>query len=95
MLAPRVHELRYEEYVANFERETRALAQFLELDWDDRMLAPGARAQAKGFISTPSYSQVVQPVNTRSVGRWRNYQDHVGPVLAPLQALMNRWSYAA
>ena len=54
LLAPKVLELRYETFVADFEREVRALAEFLNLPWDDRMLAPAEHARAKGFISTPS-----------------------------------------
>ncbi|MFO1428170.1 MAG: sulfotransferase [Steroidobacteraceae bacterium] len=94
LLAPRALEVRYERYVADFEPEVRRLAAFLELPWNDAMLAPGARAQQKGFISTPSYSQVVQPVNSRSVDRWRRYERHFAPVLPLLEPLLQRWGYA-
>ncbi len=59
------------------------------------MLAPGARAQAKGYISTPSYSQVVQPVNQKSVGRWKTYEKHLQPVLPQVQPYLQRWGYGA
>ena len=33
-------------------------------------------AQAEGYISTPSYAQVTEPVNRRAVDRWRRYAEH-------------------
>jgi Flp pilus assembly protein TadD len=94
LLKPNVLELRYETFVADFEREVRAMAEFLKLPWHDGMLAPAEHARAKGFISTPSYSQVVQPVNRKAVGRWRAYQQHLAPVIPRLQPYLQRWDYA-
>jgi tetratricopeptide (TPR) repeat protein len=93
ILAPRVLEVRYESFVTQFEPGVRALADFLALPWRDAMLEPGAHAQRKGFISTPSYSQVVQPVNARSVGRWSRYAAQFAPVLPVLEPLLARWGY--
>jgi hypothetical protein len=59
------------------------------------MLAPGEHARAKGFISTPSYAQVVEPVSNRSVGRWKRYERHFdGEVLALLMPWIERWGYS-
>jgi tetratricopeptide (TPR) repeat protein len=93
LLSPRVHELRYEDLVADPETGIRRVAAFLELPWDDAMLAPAARAHAKRFISTPSYSQVVQPINTRSVGRWHPYREYFEPVLPLVAPYLTRWGY--
>lgn len=94
LLSPNVLEVRYEKFVAGFEPEVRRLAEFLQLPWHDGMLAPAEHAQAKGFISTPSYSQVVQPVNQKAVGRWRAYEQHLVPVIPLLQPYLERWGYA-
>jgi hypothetical protein len=93
VLKPAVREVRYETLVMEFEVQVRAIAEFLQLPWDERMLAPAAHAQAKGFISTPSYSQVVQPVNKRSVGRWHAYRAHFAAVLPRLAPYLARWDY--
>ncbi|HWK74888.1 MAG TPA: sulfotransferase [Povalibacter sp.] len=95
MLQPAVLEVRYEELVANFDSGARALADFLQLPWDDVMLSPAAHARAKGFISTPSYSQVVQPVNRSAVDRWKAYQSHLAPAIRQLQPCLARWGYSA
>jgi hypothetical protein len=94
MLSPHVLEIRYENFVADFESGVRELAQFLRLPWDERMLAPAEHARAKGYISTPSYSQVVQPVNQKAVGRWRAYERHIAPIIPQLQPYLARWQYA-
>ena len=93
LLNPTSYELRYEQLTADFTTEVRKLADFLQLPWDDVMLSPGAHARAKGFISTPSYSQVTKPINTRSVGRWKNYQSRFNPVLPILTPWLQRWGY--
>jgi Sulfotransferase family len=94
MLAANVRELRYEQYVADFEAQSRGIIDFLGLPWHDAVLAPGEQALRKGFISTPSYTQVVQPVNDRSVGRWRRYQQYFAGALPAIQPCLERWDYA-
>jgi len=94
MLSPNVLEVRYESFVADFERGVREIAEFLRLPWHDGMLAPAEHARAKGYISTPSYSQVVQPVNQKAVGRWRAYERHLAPVIPQLQTYLRRWDYS-
>ena len=95
ILRPAAREVRYETLVADFEAEVRAIAGYLELDWTDAMLEPGRHAANKGFISAPSYSQVVQPVNTRAVGRWNSYASHFASVISQLRPYLDRWSYGA
>jgi hypothetical protein len=93
LLRPFSYELRYEQLAADFPTEVRKLGEFLQLPWDEAMLAPGQHARAKGFISTPSYSQVVEPVNNRAVGRWKHYQSHFRDVLPILMPWIERWGY--
>ncbi len=90
-----VLELRYESFVESFESQVRGIVDFLELPWNEAVLAPGRRAAEKRFISTPSYSQVVQPVNTRSVGRWLPYREMFAASLPLLQPYFERWGYDA
>ena len=95
LLQPHAYEVRYESFVSDFEMQARALSEFLMLPWNEAMLAPGENARAKGYISTPSYEQVVQPINTRAVGRWRPYAKHFAAVLPLLQPYLARWGYEA
>jgi tetratricopeptide (TPR) repeat protein len=95
ILQPNTLEVRYETLVANFEQEVRAIMQFLELPWDERVLQPGQRAKEKGYISTPSYSQVVRPVTAQSVDRWHHYRELLKSVIPIVQPQLDRWNYAA
>lgn len=93
LLHPSSYELRYESLTTDFAVEVRKLAAFLRLPWHEAMLAPGKHARQKGFISTPSYAQVIEPVSSRSVGRWTHYQRHFAEALAILAPWIERWGY--
>jgi len=93
LLSPAVHELKYEDFVRDFESGMRAVTNFLELPWAESMLRPAERAQAKGYISTPSYAQVTQPVNSKSVDRWRRYEKHFAGAIPTLEPYLSRWGY--
>lgn len=79
LLGPsRIIEIRYEELVKNPEITARYLLEALELSWDPRCLEFHA---SRRKISTASVYQVRQPIYTRSVGRWRHFEKHLGPLL--------------
>jgi Flp pilus assembly protein TadD len=94
LLRADVLDFRYERFVDDFKSQARCLFDFLDLPWDPVVLSPATRAQEKRFISTPSYSQVVQPVTARAVGRWRNYQAQFSPSLPILMPYLERWDYS-
>ena len=84
-----VHVLRNEDLIDDTEGRARALFAFLDLPWQDDLLAFTERAKAKGAIKTPSYTQVVEKVNAKAVGRWQRYRTHFS------QASLVRLSYWA
>jgi tetratricopeptide (TPR) repeat protein len=93
LLGTATYELKYERFVTDFPVEVARLAEFLELPWNDALLAPGEHARAKGYISTPSYTQVVEPVSSKPVGRWKNYERYFQDVLPALEPYLRRWDY--
>ncbi len=72
-----IHEVRYEELVADPEGQVRALIEFLGLPWDERCLAPHRSRRA---VQTASTWQVRQPIYASAIGRWRHYDKHLGPL---------------
>jgi hypothetical protein len=94
LLRPLSYELRYEQFTADFAAEVRQLSAFLQLPWNEAMRAPGEHARGRGFNSTPSYAQVLAPVNSRSVGRWKHYERHFGAALTDLLPWIERWGYS-
>ncbi len=69
----------YAELVANQERWTRKILDFLGLEWDNSCLH---FHEAKRPVATASHWQVRQRMYTSSVERWRNYQRFIRPLLA-------------
>jgi tetratricopeptide (TPR) repeat protein len=72
-----VHEVIYEELVADQERVSRNLIAFCGLPWDDRCLAFHKNLRA---VQTPSRLQVRQPIYTRAVARWKRFEAHLQPL---------------
>lgn len=89
-----LHEIRYEDLVADVEAAARGLAAFLGVAFEPAMLDFTATAKRRD-IGTPSARQVIEPIYNRSVGRWRAYAAHLAPVLATLTAWARRFGYAA
>lgn len=92
LMALNPRRLRYEDLVAGFEPEMRALLAFLELPWHDAVL-DFAEAARRRPIVTPSYDQVVEPLYSSSIGRWRHYADHLAPVLDELAPFVAAFGY--
>jgi tetratricopeptide (TPR) repeat protein len=74
-------EVRYEELVADLEGQSRRIISFLDLPWNPACLE---FHRTERMVQTASDWQVRQPIYTRSVGRWRNYKRHLGPLLEAL-----------
>jgi tetratricopeptide (TPR) repeat protein len=79
-----IHEVEYERFVADPERESRSLIGALGLDWD-----PGCLDfhRTKRPVRTSSFAQVRQPLYRRSVGRWRCYEGEIADLLAAVADL--------
>ncbi len=89
----KVHTVRYEDLIEDLEGELRPLLDFLELDWDDRLLDYQRTAHERGYIRTPSYSQVTEGLYRRSSGRWEHYRQHMGKAIEILAPWAIRFGY--
>lgn len=76
-----VHILRYEGFVANQEAETKRLMDYVGLPLEPAQMRFHESAR---HAATPSYAQVREPVHTRSVEKWRRYEQALAPVLPML-----------
>jgi len=92
---PRVFVSRYEDVVADTALQTKRLAEFLEIDDASPMLGFDKHARDKGYIGTPSYSQVIEPVNTKGLNRWVKYRPYFEKALPILAPMLERWGYSA
>jgi tetratricopeptide (TPR) repeat protein len=83
-IGDRLTEVRYERLVANPETELRRTLAAMGLDWHPDVLA---FAERKGFVRSASQHQVREPLHTRGVERWRNYEETLRPILPRLNAI--------
>jgi tetratricopeptide (TPR) repeat protein len=65
----------YENLIADPENESRRLIEFLGLEWEPACLE--FHRTERPVFSAASW-QVRQPIYSRSVGRWRRYERHLG-----------------
>ncbi|BCM21229.1 tetratricopeptide repeat-containing sulfotransferase family protein [Mesorhizobium sp. J8] len=77
-----VHDVRYEDFVADQEGQTRALMAYLGLPWDDKVLS---FHETDRPVRTASAAQVRQPMYRGSVDLWKRYGDRLKPLLDKLQ----------
>lgn len=92
---PEVFVSRYEDLVADTSAQTRRIASFLGLEEAEAMLGFAERAREKGYIKTPSYTQVIEPINSKGIGRWQRYREYFEPVLPILEPMLSHWGYSA
>jgi len=78
-----IHEVDYEDTVADLEGVARRLLAACGVDWEPACLE-FHRTQRP--VRTASVAQVRQPVYKRSVARWKNYEGDLAELFAALPA---------
>lgn len=78
-----IHELRYEEMIGNQEETTRALLAACDLPWDPACLEFHKTARP---VATISADQVRRPIYSSSIGRWKQHEDALAPLLRLIKA---------
>jgi len=68
-----IHKIKYENVVLNFEESISNLLNFMNLDYERNLKEFNFTAKSREKISTPSYSQVVNPLYSSSIGRWKKF----------------------
>ncbi|HEY1723903.1 MAG TPA: sulfotransferase [Steroidobacteraceae bacterium] len=80
-----VLEVQYEDLVSNTARVVGEVLDHCQLPWEDSCLA---FQDTRRSVRTPSRWQVRQPIYSRSVGRWKNYDAYLQPLKEMLSAIM-------
>jgi len=76
-----IHEIEYEQAVADFESVARRVIAACGLEWEAGCLEFHRTSRP---IRTASVSQVRQPIYRRSVARWKNYEKELGDLFSRL-----------
>jgi len=74
----KIYDLNYDSLVSNPNKEIKSLISWLGWEWDDLYLSPHLN---KRKISTRSNVQVRSPINTKSIGGWKNYKEMLRPAM--------------
>ncbi|MCH8931120.1 MAG: sulfotransferase, partial [Proteobacteria bacterium] len=80
---PDIHQVNYEDLVADVAGEAGKLVDFLGLDWNDACLSFRDNPRR---VTTASQVQVRQDIYRSSVGRWRNYERQLQPLRKIIEA---------
>ena len=80
----RFFDIAYEDVARDLEPNARALIDFFGLPWNDACLE---FHKQKSAVATASAVQVRQPAHTKSIGRWRRYENQLKPMRKQLEAL--------
>jgi len=86
-------EVRYEDIVSDLELQARRALETLGLPWDDRVLSYRERLATKR-VTSPTYEAVTKPIYASSIGRWKNYQQYLEPVLDQLDPFIEQFGYS-
>lgn len=71
------HTLQYEEVILNFQPTINKLLKFLDLNWENNLFNFNNQVLKRNKINTPSYNQVIEPLYTNSIARWKKYDQMV------------------
>ena len=75
-------DISYEDTARNLEPNARALIEYLDLPWEDACLN---FHQQDSAVSTASSVQVREPAHTRSIGRWKKYENQLTTMINTLR----------
>jgi tetratricopeptide (TPR) repeat protein len=87
VLPGKVLEVNYEQMVQDQENQTRRLLEYCGLPWEDQCLRFYETERA---INTASSEQVRQPIYTKALNFWRNYENHLGELIETLEPLLQQ-----
>ena len=74
----KIYDLNYDELVTNTVREIKSLIKWLNWEWNEIFLSPHLN---KRSVFTRSNVEVRSPINSKSVGGWKNYKDMLKPAI--------------
>jgi len=74
----KIYNLNYDLLVSNPDKEIKSLISWLGWQWKDLYLSPHQNTRA---IATRSSVEVRSPINSKSIGGWKNYRKMLKPAL--------------
>lgn len=88
VLPGKVHRVIYEDVVQNQEEETRKILNYCNLPFEEQCLT---FYQTKRAVKTASSEQVRQPIYSKSINTWQNYEEYLKDLKVGLLPLKERF----
>jgi tetratricopeptide (TPR) repeat protein len=89
VLPGRVLTVQYEDIVTDSENQIRRLLEYCELPWEDACIN---FYETERPVRTASSEQVRQPIYSKSINRWRKYEQHLSELIEVLEPSLPRYS---
>jgi len=74
----KIYDLNYDSLVVNPNREIKSLINWMGWKWQESYLSPHLNARS---VKTRSNVEVRSPINSKSIGGWKNYKDMLKPAI--------------
>ena len=74
----KIYDLNYDSLVRNPQKEIKDLISWLGWKWEDTYLSPHLNSRS---VLTRSNVQVRYPINSKSLGGWKNYKEILKPAM--------------
>ena len=76
-----IYDLNYDKLVTNPIEEIKSLIHWLQWEWNDIYLSPHLNQRS---VFTRSNVEIRSPINSKSLGGWKNYQEMLKPAIETL-----------
>ena len=74
----KIYDLNYDSLVRSPNKEIKSLINWLGWKWEDKYLSPHLNSRS---VLTRSNVQVRYPINSKSIGSWKNYKEMLKPAM--------------
>jgi len=74
----KIYDFNYDSLVSNPNKEIKSLISWLGWEWKEQYLSPHLNSRP---VTTASNVQVRSPINTKSLGGWKNYKEMLKPAM--------------
>ena len=74
----RIYSCNYDSLVSEPKDQIKTLISWLDFKWDASYLSPHLNSRT---VSTASNVQIRSPINSKSLGGWRNYKEMLQPAI--------------
>jgi tetratricopeptide (TPR) repeat protein len=74
----KIYDLNYDSLVSNHNKEIKSLINWLGWEWQESYLSPHLNTRS---IKTRSNIEVRSPINSKSIGGWKNYKEMLKPAI--------------